>query len=425
MPKMPSETRMDRTLALRRDGYRFVAKGCERHHSNVFETRLLLRRTICTTGEEAARLLYDEERFTRRGVTPPRVLKTLLGSGGVQGLDGDDHRVRKQMWLDMMTEENIQRLAGLAADEWCRRIPGWTAQPTVVLQEEVAEVFCRAVCTWAGVPLADRAVPRMAARLGWFLDSVSAVGPRYLRGRVARLQLTRWAEGIIDAARAGGLPAVGPALERIVCHRDRGGRFLDRRTAAVELLTLLRTTTAVSWFVADAALALHEHPEWRSRLQAGNDAERRWFVQEVRRYFPLFPFVVAGVRSDFDWHGYRFPAGRTVLVDVYGTNHDQRLWDDPDAFRPERFRDWDGGSFNFIPHGGGDPATGHRCPGEWITIALMETALEMLTTRMDYDVPPQDLTVRTSPIPTMPTSRFVISNVRRCDDHSVNRVGAR
>lgn len=35
--------------------------------TDVFETRLLFERTVCTCGEEAARLLYDAERFVRAG----------------------------------------------------------------------------------------------------------------------------------------------------------------------------------------------------------------------------------------------------------------------------------------------------------------------------------------------------------------------
>lgn len=416
MTQIPNEAQTDRTIALVRDGYRFISDRCERYGSDVFETRLLLQRTICMRGADAAQLLYDEDRFTRRDATPPRVLKTLLGAGGVQGLDGEPHRVRKQMWLDMMSPDQIQHLAALAADEWRRRIPGWEARRQLVLQEEVAEIFCRAVCNWAGVPLADREVAPTAARLGWFLDSVGAAGPRYLRGRVARLRLERWAERIIEATRAGDLPAPGPALQRIAFHRDLDGLMLDARTAAVELLTLLRTTTAVSWFVADAAVALHDQPQWRQRLRTADPADRERFVQEVRRHFPLFPFVTARTRHDFEWHGYQFPAGRLVLLDLYGTNRDPRLWEDPDRFHPDRFRHWDGGAYNFIPHGGGDVAHGHRCPGEWITIALMETALDLLVTGMHYDVPPQDLRIRMSPIPTMPNSRMVISRVRGADE---------
>jgi fatty-acid peroxygenase len=52
---------------------------------------------------------------------------------------------------------------------------------------------------------------------------------------------------------------------------------------------------------------------------------------------------------------------------------------------------WDGSPFNFIPQGGGDHQTGHRCPGEWIALALMKQAADFLARGMRYDVPKQDL----------------------------------
>lgn len=39
------------------------------------------------TGSEAAQLFYDWRRFARRGVMPKAIQMTLLGEGGVQGLD--------------------------------------------------------------------------------------------------------------------------------------------------------------------------------------------------------------------------------------------------------------------------------------------------------------------------------------------------
>jgi fatty-acid peroxygenase len=102
-----------------------------------------------------------------------------------------------------------------------------------------------------------------------------------------------------------------------------------------------------------------------------------------------------------------------VLLDLYGTDHDERRWEEPQAFRPERFETWDESTFNFIPQGGGDHFAGHRCAGEWITIALMKRAVRLLTKAMQYDVPEQDLHVPLSRMPTIPKSRFVISNVKR------------
>jgi fatty-acid peroxygenase len=102
-----------------------------------------------------------------------------------------------------------------------------------------------------------------------------------------------------------------------------------------------------------------------------------------------------------------------VLLDLYGTNHDARIWGDPETFRPERFRDRDGSAFKFIPQGGGDHHEGHRCAGEWITIQLMKVAVRLLTRSIRYDVPEQDLRFRLSRMPAVPECRFVISNVRR------------
>ena len=105
-----------------------------------------------------------------------------------------------------------------------------------------------------------------------------------------------------------------------------------------------------------------------------------------------------------------------VVLDLYGTNHDARAWEKPEEFRPERFRDWNGSLFNFIPQGGGDPALNHRCAGEWITVELMKVAAKFLAGRLTYVVPDQDLQFDKSKFPSLPRSGFVMSNVRQADD---------
>jgi fatty-acid peroxygenase len=92
------------------------------------------------------------------------------------------------------------------------------------------------------------------------------------------------------------------------------------------------------------------------------------------------------------------------------------LWERPDTFLPERFREWDQSSFDFIPQGGGDHYSNHRCAGEWLTIDLMKMAAEFLSRSMIYDVPEQDLQVPLTHIPSMPNSRFIMRNVRRVPD---------
>jgi fatty-acid peroxygenase len=99
----------------------------------------------------------------------------------------------------------------------------------------------------------------------------------------------------------------------------------------------------------------------------------------VRRFYPFFPFVGGRALHPFEWRGHHFAEGTWFLLDLYGTNHDPRLWDQPEEFLPERFRAWDGGPFGFVPQGGGDPMSGHRCAGERLTIELVKQAVRLLT----------------------------------------------
>ncbi len=176
--------------------------------------------------------------------------------------------------------------------------------------------------------------------------------------------------------------------------------------AAVELLNVLRPVVAVARYVAFAALALHEHPEAREAV-AGDDRRSEAFVQEVRRFYPFFPVVAGVVREAYEWRGARFPEGRRVLLDLYGTNHDARIWEAPESFRSERFVGWSGDPFTLIPQGGGDHLEHHRCPGEWATIELAKVAVRKLAAA-DFDLPPQDLSVRLSRMPAAPESGFLL-----------------
>ncbi len=197
------------------------------------------------------------------------------------------------------------------------------------------------------------------------IEGAGSVGPRKWRGQILRARTERWIRGVIEEVRARRLEvAQGSAAHVIAWHRNPDGELLDTEVAAVELINVLRPVVAVARYVVFAALALHEHPECRRELAAVGDDYLKLFVQEVRRFYPFFPFVGGRVRKEFDWRGRHFEEGAWVLLDLYGTNHDPRVWEEPRVFRPERFRDWDGSAFDFIPQGGGDHYLDHRCAGE-------------------------------------------------------------
>lgn len=414
MSPIPRDRSPDSTLAMLSDGYRFISKRCRRYRSDIFETRLMLEKAVCMVGEEAARIFYDPGRFTRSNAMPKTTLMLLQDKGSVQLLDGEAHRWRKQMFMSLMTPGAIRRLAEALTEQWQAAIGRWEGMDEVVLHGEVEELLCRAVCQWAGVPLPGSEARQRTREFAAMVEGSGSIGPRAWRGLVLRNHTERWLAGVIDKVRAGRIDAPeGDALHAIAWHRDLDGALLDTDVATVELINVLRPTVAIARFITFAALALHEHPECRRDLADGDDAALQRFVQEVRRFYPFFPFIGGRVRAPFDWREHHFAKDTWVILDLYGTNHDARIWEEPEAFRPERFRHWDGSAFNFIAQGGGNHYTGHRCAGEWVTIELMKVAVRLLITAMHYDVPEQDLRIRLSRMPAIPNSRFVIRNVRR------------
>lgn len=410
---MPSSNASaDRTLAFATQGYEFIGRLCDQRRSDVVQTRLVLRRTVVMRGAEAARLFYDDRLFRRHGAMPLRVRRTLLGQGGVQGLDGDQHRGRKAMFLDLLGPGATQEVVSLFLAHWRDRLPRWESAEQVVLMREMGEVLCAAVSEWAGLPVTGATLTRRTQDLEALIDSAGRVGPGYWRGVLARRRAERRLGRLVQGVRDQTAPTSSEVLERLAAHRDEpDGAPLPPRVAAVELLNLLRPVVAIERYITFAALALHENPAWRERLRGGTDHDRERFVQEVRRRYPFFPAVAAVTDAPVTLAGQDIPHRCRVVLDLYGTDRDPRTYPHPERFDPDRFEAMPG-EFAFIPQGGGDPALGHRCPGEPLTVDVMKAAVGMLVDELDYEVPPQDLRVSTRRMPTGPASGFLITRVR-------------
>lgn len=412
--QIPHEKGLDNSLALLRDGYVFVKNRAETYRSDVFRARLLGKTFICMSGAEAAKLFYDTERFQRQQALPKRVQKTLFGTGAIQAMDGERHKHRKLLFMSLMTPPRQKRLAEAVAKQWKASAEMWKGSNRIVLFDEAKKVLCRAACEWAGVPLKDSEVKERAEDFTDMVDAFGAVGPRHWKGRRARLKTEKWIEEVIEDVRSGKLQTPeGSALYEMAFHTELDGNRLDSHMAAVELINVLRPIAAISYFITFSALALHDYPEYRGKLRSRDDQEAERFAHEVRRYYPFAPFLGAVVKKDFVWKNCEFKKGASVMLDLYGTNHDSRLWENPNEFRPERFQGREENKFDFIPQGGGDPANGHRCPGEGMTVEVMKTSLAFLANEIEYDVPSQDLSFSLSRMPALPESGFVISDVRR------------
>lgn len=400
----------DQTLTFLKNPYGFISEEAKRRKTKVFETRLLLQKTVCMTGPEAAALFYRQDLFHRKGATPSPIKKTLFGAGGLQGLDGIGHLRRKQMLLTLLSDDRITELGLLVREILRLQAVRWSLRSEISFYEELQKVLTEAVCHWANVPLSEEEIPQRTRELVALYDRVAGRGLSALSARLQRHRAQDWVKGVINDVRGGRLiPESDSPLATIAGFKDHRHTLLTPDIAAVELLNVLRPTVAVSVYMVFVAHALSAFPDQRPDPE--DEASVLCFLQEVRRFYPFFPVIAARTRKPFTWKHHSFSRGERVLLDVYGTNHDRSAWDAPETFHPDRFRS-EVDPYAFIPQGGGSLERGHRCPGEILTLELMRQSLLFLTEDIEYTVPMQEFSLDFSRMPALPEDHLRISVVK-------------
>jgi fatty-acid peroxygenase len=403
---------IDRTLPLLAEGYAWLPNRMRDTPGPVVRTRILGRPALALRGPEAVRFFYDEQNVHRHRAIPEPVLATLFGHEAVHTLDGAAHRARKSLFLPLLAPGRVAGLVEHVTAAWDDALPAWGRRGAVVLFDEASTVLTAGVHRWAGIPLDDSDARATARDMIAMVDGFATAGPRHRRARRARARQEERLARLVHDVRSGEVTAPADSVLDLVCrHRDAGGEPLDGKTAAVELVNVVRPTAALAWFVAFTAHALHRWPEHRAPLADGDVPFTAAFAHEVRRFYPFVPFLGGVAARDLYWRGEWVPAGGLVVLDVYGQNHDETLWGDPYAFRPRRFLERPVERDELIPQGGGDPATGHRCPGEGITVGVLE-ALSVRLARMEYTVPEQNLTIPLHRVPTRPHSGVLLADIR-------------
>ena len=105
-------------------------------------------------GKEAAEVFYDTKKLERKDAAPNRVVQALFGKNGVQALVGQTHKHRKEMFMSIMSPDEIDKLTAITKKQWEIEVDKWeTGSDKVILYEEAKEIMCRTACKWAGVPI--------------------------------------------------------------------------------------------------------------------------------------------------------------------------------------------------------------------------------------------------------------------------------
>lgn len=122
-------------------------------------------------------------------------------------------------------------------------------------------------------------------------------------------------------------------------------------------------------------------------------------LKETFRLHPVVPLLLprkVAESSDIEIAGFTIPKGAQVLVNVWAIGRDPTVWDEPEAFRPQRFlgteteTDFRGRSFELIPFGGGR----RICPGLPLAVRMLHLMLGTLILsfewRLEEDVDMED-----------------------------------
>ncbi|WP_226479363.1 cytochrome P450 [Natrinema amylolyticum] len=224
---------------------------------------------------------------------------------------------------------------------------------------------------------------------------------------------------VVETRRNGSTENGDDLLSMLLTGTDEDGETMSEKLLRDEMMTFLfagheTTATALTftWFL------LAHHPEIERRLVAEvEDALETDYatfddlpeleytervLREAMRLYPPVPSIPRETTEALELGGYALPESATVAPMQWTIHRDDRFWETPLAFRPDRFEgDDDRPAFAYFPFGGGP----RRCIGQ--QFALVEGKLILATLVRNYHLelvsdPDVDLSVSITTRPLDP-----------------------
>jgi cytochrome P450 len=314
------------------------------------------------------------------------ILRPLLGAHSVLLLDDDDHMAHRKQLLAPFHGERMRRYGDLMRGTVEREIATWPRGEPIALwprmQAVTLEVIVRAVF---GVR-EDERVSEMRRLLGdalaWTgrplqIAGFAVAGPRhcmrlpYIRRPAERVDAAVYEE-IARRRAAGNLEQRDDILSMLL-----SGTAMTDAELRDELMTLLiagheTTATALAWAIE----RLVRHSEALARL--GEDDYLDAVCKETLRLRPVLAVVLRKLTEPMSIDGHDFAAGTILAPCIHLVHRRPDVYPDPTAFRPERFLEGQGGTYSWIPFGGGV----RRCLGASFALFEMKAVLSTLVERV-------------------------------------------
>jgi cytochrome P450 family 135 len=365
---------------------------CSRNYGDVFTMRLPLSTDLVhVTSPELVKAVFGgSNAVLRAGEANATILEPMVGPHSVLVLDGPEHSRQRKLIGPAFHGDRMRAWQTAIRDITRAEIAGWPLGKPFALrprmQRITLEVIMRAVFGVDSSARHDelrRHIVKITS-LGrnpflLFITRDRPLGPyapwaRFVRARDAlRVVL---GEQIRERRGAPDLAQRSDALSSLLLARDDEGRAMTDDEVRDELVTLLfagheTTATSLAWAFD---LLLH-HPGALGRLstelEGGNSEYLDAVIKETLRLRPVVALVDRLVRET-TWIGqHAIQAGAIVCPNIYLAQRREDLYDDPAAFRPERFTGQAPSRVGWFPFGGGI----RRCLGASFAIFEMRIVI--------------------------------------------------
>lgn len=318
-------------------------------------------------------------------------LGKVLGPGSLFSLNGERHLSERRLILPAFHGERMRSYESIIEQEALREMASWAedeAFPTLApFMRITLNSILRAVFGADGEEIEELAeiLPpfvTLGSRLSLLPPLQRDLGSWSPGGRLKRLR-ARY-DAIIDRMIDAHL--ADPRLDErddvmsllLGAHYDDGAS-MSRSAISDELLTLLAaghetTATSLAWAVE----RLRRHPWILQRLvteadEGGNDL-RLATILEVLRTRSVISGTSRHAVEDFPLGEWTVPKGTQIIVSAQMIHRDERFFERPLQFEPDRFLGAKPDTYTWIPFGGGT----RRCPGAAFAQMEMDIVLRTL-----------------------------------------------
>ena len=365
---------------------------CSRAYGDVFTMRLPLGINLVHLADpELVKAVFGgNPDALRAGEANATILEPLVGRHSVLVLDGPEHARQRKLILPAFHGDRMRAWEATIRDITRAEIARWPeGQPFALrpsMQSITLDVIIRVVFGVDGSARGDDLRRRIVTviRVGRnpFLLLATRdrrLGPRAPWARFLRARDELSAALIAEIGgrrRAPDLDQRGDVLSQLLLARDDEGQAMTDEEVRDELVTLLfagheTTATALAWALD---LLLH-HPAAMNRLQAELDRGEMEYldatIRETLRVRPVVALVDRLVRQATRVGEHTIPAGAIVCPNIYLSQRRADLYEDPEAFRPERFTGQAPPGYGWFPFGGGI----RRCVGASFATFEMQIVL--------------------------------------------------